>query len=200
MFVLRFLGRAAALRTEILETAADDGHDQQTPVNELKRGAQAAEQPTKKAKHTKHDDERDKEKQKEKGNEKKVSKQQGDNDEKKKRNSIFREATALKERYLKAVAVQSTIERQVASDPSFEWAKNATQQQRFDLVKSGVETAIQVDNFNQYWLVNDLASAKKKFGINELDMLCGKFVGVKQAVDALETEQARFQKMHRANS
>lgn len=177
---------------EILETAAaDETSAQRTPQKELKRCAAALATQSKKPRHAEENN-------KEKGSDKKNAKQDPDLDDKKKRNAFLREAASLKEKYLRALAIQATIERQVAEDPVFEWARNETEKQRFTMVKDAMETALAADGLNQWRLVNDLASAKK-YGI-ELFICFQKFVTIKPAVDNLEAEQARFQMIHNANS
>lgn len=175
-----------------MEAAAADDH--KTPEKELKRGGPTLAVATKKARV---DEER--KENKEKVSEKKNAKHIGDLEEKKKKAALCREAASLKEKYLRTVAVQSTIERQVAEDPAFEWARNDTQKQRFFVVKDSMDKSLSADTFNSWWLVNDIASAKKKFGL-ELYICLQKFVAIRPALENLELEQARFQKMHRANS
>eukprot|EP00974_Lingulodinium_polyedra_P026028 2513453-Lingulodinium_polyedra.AAC.1 len=52
--------------------------------------------------------------------------------------------------------------------------------------------------FNKFYITNDVASTKEKFG-QAFEQNLGKFLKMKEAVDELAKEQARFNRMHLAN-
>lgn len=111
---------------------------------------------------------------------------------------MIRKATAMKEKYLRVVAIQATLDDRILSDVKYERARNPCQENRFIEAKKKLADAVGQHEFSGWWLTNDLAVAKDLHGAN-LSGLLERFLGISDAVTTLEGEQSRFQKMHRAS-
>ena len=118
--------------------------------------------------------------------------------EKKRRAAIIRKAATVKEKFLRATAIQATLDERIATDPKYEWARTVVQETRFKDAKAQLQDAIGAEEFHHWWITNDISAAKELYG-NDLLPHLERFLKIADAVTNLEKEQMRFQKMHRAN-
>lgn len=119
-------------------------------------------------------------------------------DDKKAKSIVQRKALELKFRFVAATAMHTNIQRNIENDDTYEWARNATQKSRFELVMTKLNEKIGEHKFNGVWVASDIASARAEFG-DDLSVHFAKFVECKNAVDELEKSHGRFQKMHLAS-
>lgn len=120
--------------------------------------------------------------------------------DKKKRAGDQRRAVALKERYLKVVAVQSGIDRNIMQDEAYQWAKNPNQLERFRLAKDKLDSARELYDFSGYSLLNDMNFVKSRYPDADLAGHYAKFMDIQSAVEDMEREQNKFNRMHNAQS
>ena len=119
-------------------------------------------------------------------------------DEKKHKATQQKKALALKERYLKATAVQASIEKNIVHDAKYEWARSPVQSKKFADVVVELQKALDAERFHAFWVTNDFTNVKQEFG-NDLANHFAKFLSLEPVVSALEKAQNRFSKMHLAN-
>lgn len=137
---------------------------------------------------------------KEIGDERKKQRKEMVESDKKKRAGDLRRAVALKERYLKVVALQSGIERNIKHDDAYEWARNPNQLERFRVAKDKLDAARELYDFNGYFLLNDMGFVKAKYPDADLGGHYAKFMDMQASVEDMEREQSRFNRMHNAQS
>ena len=106
----------------------------------------------------------------------------------------------MKLRYHRAVSVQSSIDRNIQLDERYSWAKSPGQLHRFQAAVSALEKAIDSERFSRFWVTNTVDDVKKEFGSGLTTSLTA-FTGaaVTDAIEVLEEEQSRFNKMHISN-
>ena len=108
-------------------------------------------------------------------------------------------AQDLMKRYLATTAVQARIDRAIQDDSAYAWAKNPVQRQKFAETASTPEAALNSNYFHRFFVTNDMANVRAKFAKECEPNLVRFHDDLKDAVCALEKQQARFNKMHLAN-
>ena len=110
----------------------------------------------------------------------------------------LKKAGQLKARYLRAVAIQATIDKNIEEDSKYEWAKNDIQRLKFKQTMEPLQAKINGETFNKFLLTNEISSARQHFGESS-SVLLDKFLLIDEELTCLEQAQRRFNKMHLAN-
>jgi len=132
-----------------------------------------------------------------------VAKKANDGEEgdvKKMKRDLLKKASDLKKRYHKAVSVQTSIDWNIKHDEKYCWANNPSQASRFKSAVDSLEEAIDADRCCRFFLTNEEEDVKKEWS-EGLTSNLHKFAGValSSAIEGLEKEQIRFNKMHLMN-
>lgn len=113
---------------------------------------------------------------------------------------IQKQAVALKQRYLTAVAIQEGIERSVANDEAYSWAKTMVISSQFSEAKDKVTTALAREVFFGFFVVNDMANVKAKYGPDLVRCMQRFTECLTEPVNHMMRQQTRFNKMHLAHT
>ena len=111
---------------------------------------------------------------------------------------LMNQADKLKTSYHQVCAVQGSLDRSIATDSAYEWANTDFIKSRFVLAQQRISTMMDKEAFNKFYITNDEKSTKEKFGA-AFHQHVTVFLDMKDAIDALAKEQARFNRMHLAN-
>jgi hypothetical protein len=112
-------------------------------------------------------------------------------DAKKQKMELLRAAERLKKSYLGSIAQQASIERSIESDDKCIWAKNDWVLNKFKKCKCQVEEVMTGEDFNRFYLLNDIAACKSQYCTN-LDVHLRKFMTTEEGVKSLKKEQSKF--------
>ena len=108
---------------------------------------------------------------------------------KKQNMELLRGAERLNNTYLDSIAQQASIERSIESDDKYIWANNEWVLNKFKKYECQVEEVMHGEDFNIFYLMNDLAACKSQYGTN-LDDHLRKFMTGEESVKTLKKEQS----------
>ena len=117
------------------------------------------------------------------------------NQAKKQKLELVKAAEKVKKAYLDCIAQQASIEHSIETDDKYTWAKNDWVLNNFKKCKSQLEAIMDTEDFNRFYLMNDLQACKLQYGSN-LDVHMKKFMQADDAVKMLKKEQSKFRKHH----
>ena len=122
------------------------------------------------------------------------------NDMNKMKRDLLKKSADLKNRYHKAVAVQTSIVWNIKNDEKYAWADNPNQTARWKEALAGLDVAIDADKCCRFFLTNADDDVKWEWG-DHLTANLHKFAGLAltSAIETLEKQQVRFNKMHLMN-
>ena len=120
-------------------------------------------------------------------------------EEKARKAKLQKQAEALKAACQKVIAAQASIEHSIDKDEKYQWAKNASWQQKaLDDAKKKVENFVASNLFNRFFISNDMAICKQRFG-QDLSSHFESFLQGEPNVTAMEKAHVKFNKHHMVN-